>query len=191
MDGSLVFLGGGAIAILSIVLGFIALVKQKTYIDKETQKPTEIEVPILGKMKSNYPSLVFVFLGFAFAFYTVEKAQIIGEAEWIEKDIWHIEGRFISDEPNQKWTSDYLSFNPKRIVPAMNAETGRYSVSLEIPRGQTFEDAYELIGYTDRELSATIITKPALNDFNAGGNKYIEVSGDFYRKYHPVKIKKP
>ena len=58
-----------AIAALSIILGFIALIKQKVYLDKDTKKQTELEIPILGKLKTNYPSLVFVFLGFFLVYY--------------------------------------------------------------------------------------------------------------------------
>ena len=48
---------------LCFVLGFVALLKQKTYIDSQTNQPTEIELPFVGKLKSNFPALVFVVVG--------------------------------------------------------------------------------------------------------------------------------
>jgi hypothetical protein len=49
-------------AVLLAVLGLVALLKQKTYLDSKTGQPTQIEIPLIGKMKTNYPALIFVFL---------------------------------------------------------------------------------------------------------------------------------
>ena len=57
------------LAAILIILGFIALLRQKTYIDSKTKQPTEIEITKLGKFKSNYPALAFVVLGFVLAFF--------------------------------------------------------------------------------------------------------------------------
>lgn len=177
--GSLVLMGGGILAALAVTLGFIALVTQKTYIDPETQKPTEVEVPFFGKLKTNYPSLVFVFLGFALAFYIVRTAQDAA-------NVWHIEGRFTSDDPNQTWNPASFDLHPRRIVPSINWNTGEFSIKLEIPRGQTFEEAYSVIGYTDGSVSASINTTRALEDYQSDSREFIEISRDFYRRYQPV-----
>ena len=50
---------------LSILLGFIALLSQNIYLHPETKDLTEVEVPILGRLRTNYPALVFVLLGFS------------------------------------------------------------------------------------------------------------------------------
>src|SRR5207248_1160733 len=70
------------IAILSIILGFIALLSQKIYLDPATNQPAEVEVPLLGKIKTNYPALVFVFLGAVLAFGTFQKAFPPAKEEW-------------------------------------------------------------------------------------------------------------
>ena len=62
-----------AISGMSIVLGFIALLTQRIYVDTNTQKTIQMEIPILGKMKTNYPALAFVFLGFVLALVAVNK----------------------------------------------------------------------------------------------------------------------
>ncbi|MGH2508312.1 MAG: hypothetical protein ACRDHZ_13055, partial [Ktedonobacteraceae bacterium] len=64
---------GAAIGAILIFLGFIALLSQKIYIDHRTNKATEIDVPILGKMKANYPALIFVFLGCAVVVFGLNK----------------------------------------------------------------------------------------------------------------------
>lgn len=178
---SLTLLGGGVLSFISITLGFVALLKQKTYINEETQKPTEVELPFWGKMKTNYPSLIFVFLGFAFAFYVVHTAQNATH-------VWHIEGRFTSDNPNQKWTPAYLVLEP-RVEPTIKWNTGVFTINVEIPRGKTFEEVYSVIGYTDGNLSATIPVSQALEDYQTGGTKYIEIAKEFYRRYKPVKLR--
>ena len=72
-----------SLSFLSVALGFVALLAQRTYLDKETQKPVEIEIPVFGKMKSNYPALLFVFLGFALAFYAFDKSYPPPKVEWV------------------------------------------------------------------------------------------------------------
>ena len=57
---NLVLFGLG-ISILLIILGFIALLKQKTYIDSKTQQPTKIKLPFFGEMITNFPALIFIF----------------------------------------------------------------------------------------------------------------------------------
>ena len=62
------------ISIIGIILGFVALITQKIYINPETSEATEVEIPFIGKIKTNYPALVFAFLGFGLAFYVFNKA---------------------------------------------------------------------------------------------------------------------
>ena len=71
-----------SLASISILLGFIALLKQKTYLDSKTNQPTDVEVPLVGRLKTNYPALVFVFLGFCLAFYVVHKSLPQKEIIW-------------------------------------------------------------------------------------------------------------
>lgn len=58
------------IAGLLIFFGFVALLLQKTYVsDPNTGTASEIDLPFIGKLKTNYPALIFVFLGCALAYY--------------------------------------------------------------------------------------------------------------------------
>lgn len=83
---------------LPCVAGFIMVVggmwliwKQKLYIDRETKEPIEIELPLVGKFKTNIPSLVLFVIGFVLCIYPMLKnppppeLQLTGEVE-NEKD---------------------------------------------------------------------------------------------------------
>jgi len=57
---------------LTMIVGGIWLIaKQKIYIDRETKQPTEIEIPIFGKLKTNTPALILFFLGLAGLWYPI------------------------------------------------------------------------------------------------------------------------
>ncbi len=184
MINNLILLGGVILAVLSVFLGFIALLKQKTYVDQKTQEPTEVEVPFFGKMKTNYPSLLFVFLGFALFFYIVYSALNMTKT-------WYIEGVFTSDDPNQAWTPANIILSPTRVEPEINRETGRFRVVVEIPIGKTFEEEYTFIKYIDGDLSAEIDFRKESEDYESGGREGIKVYTDNDRTYHSVKIKDP
>ena len=47
-----------ALGALCVLLGFVALLSSKIYIDDKTNAPTEVELPIIGKLKSNCPALL-------------------------------------------------------------------------------------------------------------------------------------
>lgn len=105
---------------LSIILGFIALLKQRTYIDADTKQPTEIEVPIFGKLKSNYPALIFVFLGFDASIFAYDRS------ERYNREVF-------------KGTTDRYG----RII--INIRTGTYQIEVNF-RGKTYKRAITING---------------------------------------------
>ena len=122
-----------AIAVLMIVLGFVALLKQKVYLDNETRQPVSFEIPFVGKMTANVPALAFVFLGFALAVYGIQK--------YAHKDVkWMITGTLKPDKPVANWQGTHLRVFPIDIDAKVDAATGRFSFELLIPEGRTFED---------------------------------------------------
>lgn len=50
----------------TLLLGVIYMYKQKIYFDKDENAITVIEVPFLGKLKANFPAIVFCFIGLGF-----------------------------------------------------------------------------------------------------------------------------
>ena len=69
------------VLIISLVVcmgGLYALVKQKIVVN-EKHEITSVELPVIGKIKTNYPSLAAVFLGIALAFIVYFRWPIPGE----------------------------------------------------------------------------------------------------------------
>jgi len=66
-----------ALAGLTMIVGGIWLVyKQKIYIDRATnQVTTEIDIPLVGKFKTNVPALALFALGFVPLLYPIYKSQ--------------------------------------------------------------------------------------------------------------------
>jgi hypothetical protein len=55
------------VALTTVLGGVVALLKQKVMVDDKGQV-TEIEIPLLGKFRSNYPSLAAIVIGALLAY---------------------------------------------------------------------------------------------------------------------------
>ena len=134
------------IAFLSIILGFAALLSQKIYLDATTKQPTEVEVPFLGKIKSNYPALVFVFLGAALAFYGFQKSYPP------ERKLWTLEGFFTPPDGKTVDTAGTLELrSPDPVILKCKFDddkTGHFEILVNIPEGESVEQIYETLNYT-------------------------------------------
>jgi len=135
------------ISVMSIVLGFIALLKQKTYINEATKEVTEVELPLVGKLKNNYPSLVFLTMGIFIVVFVFNRS-------YNTKKVWEISGRFI-DTTNTitDWSEGELNIQPSAIKTKDIDSLGNYHICLELNDGQEIEDIVELITYTNQKLS--------------------------------------
>jgi hypothetical protein len=67
------------IAALAMIGGVVALLKQKVVVDQSGQV-TGIELPLLGKFNTNYPSLVAVAIGAALAYGVYHKVTIVPDS---------------------------------------------------------------------------------------------------------------
>ena len=145
-----------SISVLAIILGFIALLTQRVYIDPTTSKPTEMSIPFFGKVKTNYPALVFTFLGFAMAFVAVDKSF----PPPTEK--WEIKGSFrLPEEANIQnfdWRAGTLTIHPAGDPPVITPE-GTFIIEADIDIGKTVEEMYELIDYSHPRVSGEILLK--------------------------------
>lgn len=149
MQVSLYILYG--ISLIAIVLGFIALLKQKTYIDSKTKEITEISVPFVGKMKTNYPSLIFLALGMALAFVVFNKS-------YDKTTDWRIRGTFTDPSNNiTDFSNGTLNIVPNNNISAKITPDGQFDISMKIKDGVSFEEAVESIDYTCAKFSANIL----------------------------------
>jgi hypothetical protein len=80
------------LAAFAIVLGFVALLCSKIYvIDNGTGKATEVDLPLVGKMKTNYPALVFILVGTALATYSLNQPYLFLDSQ--QPVLWNIKGQ--------------------------------------------------------------------------------------------------
>ena len=113
------------ISALCIVLGFIALLKQRLYIDERTQEPTAVELPLFGKLKTNYPALVFVFLGAGLAFYAIHESP--------PTEPWTLTGSLTNPSGKHvKWTDGTLTLIPQvHLREFMRTASLKYTCQLK------------------------------------------------------------
>lgn len=176
---TLVFVYG--ISALSIILGFIALLTQKIYIDPNTKQPTvEVEIKFLGKLKTNIAALTFVFLGIALAVFAYSKPA--------KKVEWTLIGQF-RDEGNKivdcrtgtikliPWDTSNLSNN------------GSFDITINIEEGKTIEDVIQIIDYSHEAGRACIDLKKAYEAYRKGEESLIQLATKNIREYKPVSIK--
>ena len=171
------------ISISSIILGFVALILQKTYLDPETQKPTEVEVPVIGKLKTNYPALVFVFLGFAGAFYSFQRSQVK------EKVQWTIQGSLVDSAHRIKdWSDGEFKVIPTNTETAIDNSTGKYKITISIDKGRRFEDEIKCIMYSNKDGNAQLYPDTEYKNWRSKKPSLLSNDVEFTRFYKPLLV---
>jgi hypothetical protein len=61
-----------ALSFLAIIVAAVFAFKQKVYFDPQTQAVTDIEVPGLGKLKTNTPAIALCFLGVVLGYFAYD-----------------------------------------------------------------------------------------------------------------------
>jgi hypothetical protein len=169
------------LVLLSIVLGFIALLTQKIYLDASTQKPIDIDIPLFGRMKTNYPALIFVFLGFSLAFYVLHDSFSSSGTDWT------IKGQF-SDPSIIDWKTGTLSVFPAQIKANVN-NNGMFTIDLKIKEGKTLENTIEKIEYSHRIGDAIIYPSEEYALYQSGQKSKLEHILPHGRRYGSIPIK--
>ena len=178
---------------LCIILGFIALLSSRIYIDKASNSSVEVEVPFFGKLKGNYPALVFVLLGAALAAYGIKtNAELRTTAANIEakkgQEDWVVSGRLLS--PNDKpvdW--EHGVFTLISGTPEVTFKPGGgFEIKLKIEHGQDFEHYVQQIDYTNDIGSAKIFPQQELDASTANKSSLLANKTANTRVYKPVKL---
>jgi len=171
---------------LCFILGAIALMMQKTYIDKQTNQPTEIEIPILGKLKTNYPSLVFVVIGGVLAAIPWYKESPVQPP--IGKEQWVITGAFLAPPGETlRWETGIITILPK-VFEAVPYPNGTFQIIGTIPKDKKIEDMVSAINYTNGKFSSCILVSNEYKKFKEGKASVIETEGDTCLKLKPVAL---
>ncbi len=148
-----------SLAGLTILLGFFALLKQKIYMAQDSGEPIEVQIPFLGKLRTNIPAIVIVFLGCALALITFIESYPPDKVEWI------IKGRFQSELPEEiDWSTGELRVFPTDFDPRVYPN-GSFEIHCYLPKGKTFEDVIEWIDFTLQDASVKIYPKEEYEKF--------------------------
>ncbi len=167
---------------LSVLLGFVALLTQKIYIDSSTNQPTDVDIPFFGKLKTNYPALIFVFLGFAMAYATLNKCYPIGKTQWV------ITGSFKApDGKNIRWEQGSGVVIPSDYRMDVNKD-GVFEIDALIEEGKQFEDVIERIVYTHNCGSQSVVPKAEYDAYKGGKESLIKSVTKSTREYRPIPI---
>ena len=165
-------------SMLMVILGFVALLKQKTYIDKDSNQPVEIDVSFFGRMKTNYPSLVFVFLGALLMYIAFEKSYPPAKHEWVIKGS-------LADSLNQidDWSEGSIAIIPVQYEATI-FNKGNFEIRLFIDEDKEFEDVVEVIDYSHRDGSVQLFPKRELTHYRkkeANNIKHITATTRTYK----------
>jgi len=173
-----------ALAGLCFVLGFVALLMQKTYLDSTTHKPTEIELPMIGKLKTNFPALIFVLIGAFLAAFVWSKPSDLGDEQWtITGSLQVPTGETI------KWQDGTYALLPRGWSSSSNPN-GTFEMTGPVKKGERFEDTWTHIVYTNGEFNALINIKDEYNKYVAKQPSLILSATDNTRDYAPVKAQR-
>lgn len=170
---------------LILALGGVSLFVQKVYkVDQETGEKIEIELPLLGKLKTNYPALAFAFIGAGLAVFTFNRTCEL-------KDQWVISGQFKTPDSGAiDWTKGVLTLYPKQFNHSLDPD-GSFHIELNLPRGRKFEDVIGQISYFNwsRNAFADIMVDEEYQKFKKGDSTFLKTAAGTTRRYKPVEIK--
>ena len=190
-------------ALLLFVLGFIALLKHKIYVDSRTKEPMEIELPFFGKMKTNYPALAFVFAGLILAGYTyklsneetMKRDQYAHDEEMkkLEKPKivdWEIRGQFKLPEGDKRkinWENGTMLLSPA-VLPEIKPD-GVFKISgVKIEQGKRLEDQYSWLDFSSPWGSYQVELQNEYDKYERHLESLVENATDKTRKYKPITI---
>ena len=171
-----------ALAAFSFVLGFVALLSSRIYINPNTKAKLAVDLPILGKMQTNYPALIFVFVGAALAVFAMEKEP--------RDTSWTITGQ-LREPTNQ--IKDWRNSGTLRLVQlgpnVAIDEHGQFSIDVDLPEGESFESVVQQIAYVSDRFHLEIFPKDELEAFkkNPAASKLSKMSATT-RVYRPFDV---
>jgi hypothetical protein len=175
------------ISCLLVVLGFIALLLQKVYLDPKTDQPNvEVHVPFVGKMKTNFPSLAFLFLGVVMAIYAYTRPSKL-DMPLVD---WQLIGNFEYEgiEPID-FREGKLQIFPCGIKSFVS-KAGQFQIEMKIEEGKSLEEEIQWIDYSHPRGSTKIVLKKEYQKWeNNDPACLIEVATENSRIYKGLLIK--
>jgi hypothetical protein len=183
-----------SVSVLALFLGFLALLRQKTYLDAKTNAPIEIELPIFGKMKANYPAVIFLFIAGLFG-YLGYSARDLPRAQWsVVGSVGYANGTPLVDAD---WQKLQIKIVPDRYNYTVNKDSaGHFTIAPDLPDGINFEQEITSVIFSlskDPYLSCRFSPKQELDNWNdpsKHGQSLITVVAQRSRVLKGVKLEK-
>ena len=138
----------GFLSALSLTFGFLALLKQKNYMDASTGTVT-VDVPFFGKLQTNFPALVFVLIGGGLGYYASTVDLHRTHSVRIDGQLKSTATPLVTD-----WSETNIAVAPsfdQRVDPS-----GSFTIKLEIPSTTSPKDYIEAVIFQYRDMSGRI-----------------------------------
>jgi len=136
-------LGVLLVALVAAAGGIVALLKQKVVVDK-TGHVTEIKIPLLGRFKTNYPSLAAVAIGAVLAYGVLY-------AQGFHPETIPLTARVLLDHPSERLESDvFVGVIPQRYEARMaNVKTSEQkAIQILVDKASHYDViVYTVTGY--------------------------------------------
>jgi hypothetical protein len=156
------------ISFVLIVLALVALLLQKRYIDSETKQVTEIELPLIGKIRTNVPAIAFLVFGVFLAYVSLIRSRDEEPQPWYVSggvDLPAASGELASIKESCRTDSNMcfrLEDGELRVVPVHArhlevADTGRFNSDFDVPRSKSFEQEIARIEYEHPGLTQVVV----------------------------------
>lgn len=146
----------GCLAALALLFGFVALLKQKSYVDTKSRKVTAVEVPFFGKLRTNYPALVFVFVGGIFGYLSSKTSIQTSKDYWTATKPMTVDGQLKSDTNIADWSSTEITVIPSSLQFQSVTPQGHFRVELQIPQWQPFNKYLAAVSFQYQTLAGLI-----------------------------------
>ncbi len=124
------------ICVLAMLLGFVALLRQKTYLDPKTNAPIEIELPLVGRMKANYPALTFIFVAAFFGFLAYSSQEIQPNQWSVTGSVGYADGTQLKQAD---WAALRITIDPVLYESTVNKRSaGHFTIAPALPKSPLF-----------------------------------------------------
>jgi hypothetical protein len=153
--------------VLTLFLGFFALLRQTTYLDAKTNAPIEIELPIFGRMKTNYPAVIFLFIAALFG-YLGYLSRDLPRAQWsVVGSVAYPNGTLLDAAD---WKELQINVVPSSYNSTVNKDnSGRFTIAPALLDGINFEDEITSVIFSLNKspyLSCRYSPKQELDNWN-------------------------
>lgn len=139
--------GHSIILILAAVAGAIVMIStmlliglRRIYVDKVTKEVTEIELPLLGKMKTQSPALFLVAVGFMLTAYAVYQDATLRAKAMKETTPGTLDGEIELDGAN----ATVLVLAVPSEYQSVRQSSGKFSLPVELLPGTDYQVKYEV-----------------------------------------------